>query len=93
MLAGSLILLNTYVFTLPGAKVTVRGSKHGAIAGLDGHYTFNIPAQEGLILTYSFIGMEKKTVRYTGKKTINVTLNSSSTEIDEVVVTLSLIHI
>lgn len=31
--------------------------------------------------------MEKKTVRYTGKKTINVTLNSSSTEIDEVVVT------
>ena len=72
---------------LPGATVTVRGSKHGAIAGLDGHYTFNIPAQEGLILTYSFIGMEKKTVRYTGKKTINVTLNSSSTEIDEVVVT------
>ena len=51
-------------------------------------YTFNIPAQEGLILTYSFIGMEKKTVKYTGKKTINVTLNSStSTEIDEVVVT------
>ena len=32
--------------------------------------------------------MEKKTVKYTGKKTINVTLNSStSTEIDEVVVT------
>lgn len=72
---------------LPGATVTVRGSKHGAIAGLDGHYTFNIPAQEGLILTYSFIGMEKKTVRYTGKKTINITLTSSSTEIDEVVVT------
>lgn len=72
---------------LPGATISVRGSKQGAIAGLDGHYTFNIPAQEGLILTYSFIGMEKKTVRYTGKKTINVTLNSSSTEIDEVVVT------
>ena len=55
---------------------------------MDGQYTFNIPAQEGLILTYSFIGMQKKTVKYTGKKTINVTLNSStSTEIDEVVVT------
>jgi len=72
---------------LPGATVTIRGSKHGAIAGLDGQYTFNIPAQEGLILTFSFIGMEKKTLKYTGKKTINVTLNSSSTEIDEVVVT------
>lgn len=73
---------------LPGATITIRGSKHGAITGLDGQYTFNIPAQEGLILTFSFIGMEKKTVKYTGKKTINVTLNSStSTEIDEVVVT------
>lgn len=55
---------------LPGATITIRGSKHGAIAGLDGQYTFNIPAQEGLILTYSFIGMEKKTVKYTGKKTL-----------------------
>ncbi len=72
---------------LPGATVTIRGSKQGAIAGLDGHYSFNIPAQEGLILTFSFIGMEKKTVKYTGKKTINVTLSGSSTEIDEVVVT------
>ena len=73
---------------LPGATVSVRGSKQGAIAGLDGHYTFSIPAQEGLILTYSFIGMEKKTVKYIGKRTINVTLNNSSnTEIDEVVVT------
>ena len=40
-----------------------------------------------MILTFSFIGMEKKTLKYTGKKTINVTLTSSSTEIDEVVVT------
>ena len=31
--------------------------------------------------------MEKKTLKYTGKKTINVTLTNSSTEIDEVVVT------
>ena len=31
--------------------------------------------------------MERKTLKYTGKKTINVTLTSSSTEIDEVVVT------
>jgi len=71
---------------LPGATVTIRGSKNGAIAGLDGQYSFNIPAQEGLILTYSFIGMEKKSVKYTGKRTINVTLNSTSTEIDEVIV-------
>lgn len=27
---------------LPGATVSVRGSKQGAIAGLDGHYTFSI---------------------------------------------------
>lgn len=72
---------------LPGATVTIRGSKSGGIAGMDGNYTCIIPAQEGLVLTYSFIGMEKKVVKYTGKKTINITLNSSNTEIDEVVVT------
>lgn len=72
---------------LPGATVTIRGSKSGGIAGMDGNYTCIIPAQEGLVLTYSFIGMEKKIVKYTGKKTINITLNSSNTEIDEVVVT------
>lgn len=72
---------------LPGATVTIRGSKSGGIAGMDGNYTCIIPAQEGLVLTYSFIGMEKKVVKYTGKKTINITLNSTSTEIDEVVVT------
>lgn len=72
---------------LPGATVVVRGSKTGAVAGLDGQYTFNIPDQPGLVLTYSFIGMEKKTVKYTGKKVLNVTLSSSDAEIDEVVVT------
>lgn len=72
---------------LPGATVTIRGSKSGGIAGVDGHYACIIPAQEGLVLTYSFIGMEKKVVKYTGKQTMNITLNSSNTEIDEVVVT------
>ena len=32
---------------LPGATVTVRGSKHGAIAGLDGHYTFIFLRKKG----------------------------------------------
>lgn len=73
---------------LPGATVTARGSKDGAIAGMDGRYTLTIPAQKGLILTYSFIGMEKKTVRYAGKNNINVTLKSGvGTEMEEVVVT------
>lgn len=72
---------------LPGANIMIRGMKKGSIASFDGNYTITIPAQEGLMLSYSFIGMEKKTVKYTGKKTINVTLTNSSTEIDEVLVT------
>ena len=73
---------------LPGASVVAWGVRRGAIVDADGKYTLTIPAQEGLTLTYSFIGMEKKTIKYTAnKKTINVTLNNSNTEIDEVVVT------
>lgn len=72
---------------LPGASVTARGMKYGTVAGLDGNYSFKIPAYEGLILTFSFMGMETKVVRYTGKNTINVTLYNAVKEIDEVIVT------
>lgn len=72
---------------LPGANVIIRGMKKGAIAGMDGRYSLSIPDQEGLLLNYSFIGMETESIKYNGKKTINVTLHSSSKEIDEVVVT------
>lgn len=73
--------------SLPGASVSARGMQYGTVAGLDGNYSFKIPAYEGLILTFSFMGMETKTVRYTGKNTINVTLYNAIKEIDEVVVT------
>lgn len=72
---------------LVGATVMIRGSKKGAIVGFDGRYTLKVPDQPGLVLTYSFIGMEKKEIRYNGKKTLNVTLTSNNTEIEEVVVT------
>ena len=45
---------------LVGATVMIRGSKKGAIVGFDGRYTLKVPDQPGLVLTYSFIGMEKK---------------------------------
>lgn len=73
--------------SMPGASVKARGMKYGTVAGLDGNYSLTIPASEGLILTFSFMGMESKVVRYTGKNTINVTLYNAITEIDEVIVT------
>lgn len=73
--------------SMPGASVKARGMKYGTVAGLDGNYSLSIPASEGLVLTFSFMGMESKEVRYNGKNTINVTLYNAVKEIDEVVVT------
>lgn len=73
--------------SMPGASVKARGMKYGTVAGLDGNYSLSIPASEGLVLTFSFMGMESKVVRYNGKNTINVTLYNAIKEIDEVIVT------
>lgn len=72
---------------LPGATVIIRDLNRGTVTNMDGEYTLEIPAQDGLALNYSFIGMEKQTIRYHGKNNINITLKNSSTAIDEVVVT------
>lgn len=72
---------------LPGATIIIRDLSKGTVTNLNGEYSLEIPAQDGLVLNYSFIGMEKQTIRYHGKNEINITLQNSSTAIDEVVVT------
>ena len=53
---------------LPGATVSVRGSKQGAIAGLDGHYTFSIPAQEGIYRKENHQRHSKQFLKYRNRR-------------------------
>ena len=53
----------------------------------DGKYVLSVPEMKELTLVYSFIGMEKKAVRWKGEKELNITLVTEVAEMDEVVVT------
>lgn len=69
--------------TLPGVTVMIKGTSKGTSTGLDG--TFEINAEKGVTLVFSFIGSQTKEVVVT-TATMNVTLESSISNLDEVVV-------
>ncbi|MGQ8337209.1 SusC/RagA family TonB-linked outer membrane protein [Sunxiuqinia sp. A32] len=69
---------------LPGANVIIEGTYGGAISDADGDFT--IEAEIGDKLVFSFIGMEKQEVKYTGQKDLVVTLQDKTDELDEVTV-------
>ncbi|WBL21871.1 SusC/RagA family TonB-linked outer membrane protein [Zunongwangia sp. HRR-M8] len=70
---------------LPGVTVLLKGTNSGTQTDFDGNYS--ITAIEGDVLVYSFIGMQ--TVEYTVQNNdeINITLETDSAQLDEVVVT------
>lgn len=72
---------------LPGTTVQLKGTKTGAVSGMDGRYSILIPDQKGVKLLYSFIGMEAQERTYTGNTRIDVTLAATTNSMEEVVVT------
>ena len=73
--------------TLPGVSIILKGTSIGMTTNENGKYSFLIPAQENIVLVYSFIGMKTVEVKYTGQKEINVILEVEEEELEEVVVT------
>ena len=69
---------------LPGATVMIHGTKQGVTSDNDGR--FSIAAQPNDILQVSFIGYKPETVEIKGKTKINVTLNPTAENIEEVTV-------
>lgn len=68
---------------IPGVSILVKGSRNGVSTDFDGNYS--IKATIGDILSFSYLGMEDKAVKVTGS-VINVSLNSSSETLDEIIV-------
>lgn len=66
-----------------GATVSVVGSSRSTATDAEGR--FSISAEVGSTLRFTFIGLEMQTVEVTGS-TVNVTLEESSGDLDEVVV-------
>lgn len=71
---------------LPGVTVIVPGSTIGAVTDLEGNYSITVPAS-ATILQFSFVGMITQEIEITGQTIINIVLATSSTLLDEAVVT------
>ncbi len=73
---------------LPGAGITVQGTTKGVSSDFDGNY--QIEANEGDVLVFSFVGFETQTKKITAgggnKLTINVLLQEEAEQLTDVVV-------
>ncbi len=70
---------------IPGANVTVKGTKNSVATGFDGNYSIaNVPSNG--VLVFSFLGLTNKEIPVAGKNKINVVLEENPNDLQEVVV-------
>jgi TonB-linked SusC/RagA family outer membrane protein len=70
---------------LPGVTVLVKGSSVGTATDVDGRYTLAVPPT-ATTLVFSFVGFDSREAKIGEQTTVNVTLTSNPTGLDEVVV-------
>lgn len=71
---------------LIGVNVLIKGSSTGVITDLDGNYTLNT-SEKSPILQFSYIGYKSQDIPLKNQTLINLTMQSDTQIIDEVVVT------
>jgi len=72
--------------SLPGVNVVISGTTTGTITDLDGNYSLPINDSKNTELTFSFIGFASQTIEVNGRTQINIALEESFQDLDEVVV-------
>lgn len=71
--------------SLPGVSVVQKGTSNGTITDVNGKYTISVPSDA--ILVFSFVGMKTTEETVAGRTTIDVSMETSTVGLDEVVVT------
>lgn len=70
---------------LPGVNVVLKGTSTGTISDAEGRYSLEVPSQDA-VLIFSFVGYAKQEVPVGERNSIDVTLMSDISTLDEVVV-------
>jgi TonB-dependent starch-binding outer membrane protein SusC len=70
---------------MPGVAVVIQGSTTGVVTDINGHYSISVPSAES-VLTFSFIGYVKEQATVGNQQSVNVTLNPTVQNLDEIVV-------
>ncbi|GGW23430.1 SusC/RagA family TonB-linked outer membrane protein [Arenibacter certesii] len=71
---------------LPGVTILVKGTTQGVSTDFDGNYSINVPSSNS-VLVYSYLGYKPTETPINGRATINIVLETSAENLDEVVVT------
>ncbi|SDK01848.1 TonB-linked outer membrane protein, SusC/RagA family [Catalinimonas alkaloidigena] len=71
---------------VPGVNVLVKGSTAGTITDIDGHYQLPVPSDEATLI-FSFIGFISQEVPVGSQSTLDVTMQTDTRQLDEIVVT------
>lgn len=71
---------------LPGVSVKIKGTNLGVLTDNNGRFTINVPDGNS-ILVFTFVGYVSTEVTVGDRKSINVTLKESATDLNEVIVT------
>jgi len=70
---------------IPGVLVKIKGTNTGVQTGVNGHYTLQVPRNAKLV--YSFVGYGTREQKITQNTTLNIIMQASSQQLNEVVVT------
>ncbi|MGM0620015.1 MAG: SusC/RagA family TonB-linked outer membrane protein [Bacteroidota bacterium] len=70
---------------LPGVNIVVQGTTIGTISDVDGNYRLSVNNLETDVLQFRFIGYAEQEVPVEGRTTIDITLETTSIGIEEVV--------
>ncbi len=71
--------------TIPGVNVSIQGTQKGVATDVEGAFTLELSARED-VLIFSFIGYKTQTVNVGQRNTLEITLETDATELDEIVV-------
>ena len=71
--------------TLPGANVFIRGTTTATVTNIDGRYSISVPNEEA-VLIFSFVGYQTQEIEVGNRRTIDVTMTTDASQIDELVV-------
>lgn len=71
--------------TLPGVNILLKGTQRGTSTGANGNYNLTLPSLQDTLI-FSYIGYKRKVVPIDGRTTINVGLQQTSLQGEEIVV-------
>lgn len=72
--------------SIPGVTVLEKGTTNGTVTSADGNYSLQVQSSDA-VLSFTFVGMQKKEISVNGQSTISVQMGSDEIGLDEVVVT------